>query len=696
MVAGAPSHVLATVGRQTWRHDRSRSLSLWLACWSSLVLLALGLALYVDNRTVPDTGQFLDPVLPFMALVFPPIGAFIVSRVPGNPVGWLLCATSSAAVAFFAQQYAVYALVTEPGAVPGGAWAAWLGAWTWVPAFLAVWMVLPLLLRLGSRPSRSAVVLSSTVAALVGVIAVMAALAPELPGSPALRNPIGWTPMPQVAGTAETICVLILAPLGVAALIARCLASSDDERGRLMGLTMATTAMVAVPLAGSVAALAGWPVPLGAYQGAGVAALAALAAALTRAVLRHHLYRIDIELSTVVNGVLAYVALAVAGVLAYAAVAALLVHLIPGPPGLAPPLVAAVVAAGLAYRLRLPLRRGVDRLLYRQRAYDYDTLVALGQCLQSNVSSDALLPAMVETIASALKVPGVAVSVGRAGDGAAHAAWGETGPDAIDLPMVHQGEDVGCLTVSPRAPAHSFDAADRRLLEYLANQAGAAAYALCLSADLRRSRERLVSTREEERRRLRRELHDGIKPALAGVTLGLDAVVNLVGPDRAEATDLLVRLKDELRAAGSDLRSLAHDLRPPALDELGLVGALQQHANALNRSGGRPTVVVEAPEDTGPLPAAVEVAAYRIGQEALENARSHASARRCEVLVTLSDGQLQLEVNDDGRGLEPGRAVGVGLLAMRERAAELGGTCSVEPRPEGGTRVRARLPLPGP
>jgi signal transduction histidine kinase len=256
---------------------------------------------------------------------------------------------------------------------------------------------------------------------------------------------------------------------------------------------------------------------------------------------------------------------------------------------------------------------------------------------------------------------------------------------------VHQNEVVGRLTVSPRSADDRFDAADRRLLADLAGQVGTIAYALCLTADLRRSRERLVSAREEERRRLRRDLHDGLQPALAGITLGLDAVGNMLAAS-GPAEELLDRLKAELQATAVGIRHLVYDLRPPALDELGLVGALRQQAIRFSIDPDGVDVVVTAPSDLPALPAAVEVAAYRIGQEALENVRKHSRARSCELSIELEAGLLRLEVRDDGEGLRNGAAPGVGLLAMRERAGELGGTCSVESSSR-GTSVCATFPL---
>jgi signal transduction histidine kinase len=215
-------------------------------------------------------------------------------------------------------------------------------------------------------------------------------------------------------------------------------------------------------------------------------------------------------------------------------------------------------------------------------------------------------------------------------------------------------------------------------------------------ADLQRSRERLVLAREEERRRLRRDLHDELAPTLAALGLTAATVGELITTDPEEAALANQRLRAAIRATVGDVRRLVYDLRPPALDELGLVEAVGERASRYDapQEGFRTTV--EAPEELPPLPAAVEVAAYRIVQEALMNVARHARASMCTVRLVCPDSRtLEVEVTDDGVGLPGSAEGGVGLSSMRERAAELGGTCEIERSSPTGTRVFARLPLVG-
>jgi len=249
---------------------------------------------------------------------------------------------------------------------------------------------------------------------------------------------------------------------------------------------------------------------------------------------------------------------------------------------------------------------------------------------------------------------------------------------------------VGQLIVAPRAPDQSFSLADRRLLTSVAQRAGAAVETVRLTADLQRARGRLVLAREEERRRLRRDLHDGLGPQLATLTLQMDAARNLLDSDPQQAGRVLAAVKAQTQAAIGDIRRLVYELRPPVLDQLGLVGALQEQA--VRAASGSLAVQVIAPDDLPPLPAAVEVAAYRIVSEALTNVVRHSQARRCAIWLCPDDA-LYVAVDDDGVGVPDSIRSGVGLASMRERAEELGGALRIERRPEGGTRVIARLPL---
>lgn len=366
-------------------------------------------------------------------------------------------------------------------------------------------------------------------------------------------------------------------------------------------------------------------------------------------------------------------------------------------------LLISVLAAGLVAVLFQPVRQklqhAVNHLMYGKRDEPYAVLSRLGQRLESTLAPDEVLPAVTTTVREALKLPYAGVQLRRREGFESAAAVGDPVDDTLRLPLIYGGETVGLLVLGRRAGEESFSPEEVRLFEDLAHQIGVAAHATLLgdeavrlSADLQRSRERLVSAREEERRRLRRDLHDGLGPQLASLTMTAEAARDLVSTDPQRAEELLASVMDRAQEAVSDVRRLVYELRPPALDALGLLAALRAYADHHTDGGTR--VTVESSGALPPLPAAVEVAAYRIAMEALNNVARHADARQCEIRITVDKGadMLVLEVSDDGRGLGEDYEPGVGLSSMRERAEELGGSCTIEAVPSGGTRVTALLP----
>ena len=406
------------------------------------------------------------------------------------------------------------------------------------------------------------------------------------------------------------------------------------------------------------------------------------------AVLRYRLWDVDV----LINRALVYGALTAAVIGLYVLVVGGLgaVFQARGDPLIS--FLATGVVAVCFQPLRARLQRAANRLLYGDRDEPYAVLSRLGQRLETTLAPDAVLPTIVHTVREALKLPYVAVSVRRDGAPLETVAAGVEVGAAVHLPLVYQHEQVGELILAPRAADAGFSPADRRLLDDLARQAGVAVHAIRLTSEVQHARERLVAAREEERRRLRRDLHDGLGPQLASQTLTLDVAYRLLHQDPAAVEALLITLRQQTQAAVADIRRLVYDLRPPALDDLGLVAAVRQQASSYEQGGLK--VSVTGPERLPGLPAAVEVATYRIVQEALTNVVRHAQARTCSVRLTFDGERLCLEVTDDGQGLPADRLAGVGLASMRERATELGGWCRIEPIPTGGTRVLAELPCP--
>ena len=349
-------------------------------------------------------------------------------------------------------------------------------------------------------------------------------------------------------------------------------------------------------------------------------------------------------------------------------------------------LVTVLVALALAPVLPR-LQRQVDRWMYGDRGDPARVATRVSEQLAAR-DRDGDLTGVAAALTEALRLPYVAVATGSG----IIAESGTRPTVTAELPLSYGGTDVGELVVGLRAGERRLAAADRATLDVLAASLAVAVRAIDLTADLERSRERLVVAREEERRRIRQDLHDGLGPTLTGVALSADAAANLIDSDPAAARALLTDLRRDTRVALGDVRRVVDDLRPPALDELGLIGALQQRADRLAlRSDGRAiTVRLEAPEALPALPAAVEVAAYRITTEALTNIARHASAQSAVVAVRCAD-TLVVEVTDDG-GSGGSWVPGVGLTGMRERASELGGRFEAGPC-AGGGRVFVSIPL---
>jgi len=353
---------------------------------------------------------------------------------------------------------------------------------------------------------------------------------------------------------------------------------------------------------------------------------------------------------------------------------------------------AADQAAAAAVIAALGARRGTmllaDRLVGAAQLDPLRTLTVLGERFEQSLDGRELPGSIARTIADALLLSDVEVTVVGVGTESVGRAV-ETGSESFEV--VYQGEPVGIIRAGLRAAESELAARDRVFLRLVATHAGPALHAVKVVADLRRAREQLVVAREEERRRLRRNLHDDLAPELAGLALSSAAVRRFVTTDPARAIDLAGQLTDDLRRASQHVREIAYDLRPPVLDDLGLTAAIVDRV-ARGPEAGAPNVVIDAPENQLDLPAAVELAALRIVQEAVTNTRKHGRASECRVLLRLDGRHLRVEIRDDGRGFAAGVRKGVGLRSIAERAAELGGTSDIRSSP-GGTSVLVRLPV---
>jgi len=618
--------------------------------------------------------------------MFAMMGALIIARRPRNVIGWLMaCAALTLVLGGTGDMYASWVMTTHGRPDVLAVVAAWLQSWYWFVLLGVVFVYLPLLFPDGRLPSRRWWPVAGAAAAAVVGASVLGMLTGTLSGQEVdyrIDNPVGidgLAPVEELPIFGVLSIALACGVIGaVAAVVVRFRRSRGAERQQMKWFLFAVAPAVLAPLDGVLPRVSGvvflW-------------LLIALPAAVAVAVLRYRLDGIDV----VINRTLVYGALTVLVIGVYVVVVGYLAALLRRENDLAISLIATGLVAVLFAPARDRLQKAVDRLLYGRRSEPYSALAQLGERLEGTLAPEAVLPAIVSTVREALRLPYAAVRLTSSGP---PVSAGKVVAATETLPLRHHGAPVGELVLGLRPGEDTFSPADRRLLADLARQAGVAVSAVRLTADLQHSRERLVAAREEERRRLRRDLHDGLGAQLAGLTVQTGVLRGLIVRDPAAAEELAGELREELRTAIADIRRLVHGLRPPALDELGLFGALQRLAENIGADAAGPRISVEVPAGLPPLPAAVEVAVYRIAQEALTNVVRHAEATSCGVRLLAGQEHITLEVTDDGTGLSRGtQDPGVGLSSMRERAAEVGGTCSVEEVPGSGTRVVARLPL---
>jgi signal transduction histidine kinase len=627
-----------------------------------------------------------------LAIGFPLVGALVASHQPGNAVAWIyLGGGLGAGLALFTYGYAQYALVTNPGALPAGRAMAWVSSWVWLTGGTPILTFGLLLFPAGRLPSpRWRLVAWAAAGSLVARIFANAFMPGPLINHPVAANPLGIPHAAPVLRLVDAIGLgvfAVAAACSVASVLVRFRRGTQQERQQLKWLAYAMAVVL-------VAFGLGWvPVTTPLAEVLLLGAITCIPVAMGIAILRHRLFDIDL----LINRTLVYALLTVVLGGTYVGVVAAARLLLQGRATAGVSVAATALVAVLFAPLRSWLQQRTDRLLYGDRHDPHAALSRLGRRLEATMAPEAVLPSLVETVAESLRLPYVAVRVDTGQDAATSTVeYGRLVGEPLCLPLVHQGQPVGELVLGPRTPGEGFSAADRRVLAELAAQAGVAVHAIRLTAELQQSRAHLVAAREEERRRLRRDLHDGLGPTLAGVVLGLETAGNLLDgqPPAAQTRALLERLRDETQGAIAGIRRLVYGLRPPALDDLGLVAALQTQAATLGQGSDAMMVSVEADGDLVSLPAAVEVAAYRIVLEAVTNAARHAHAQHCRVWLR-PNGTLQVEVRDDGVGLRPGWHAGVGVTSMRERAVELGGTLRVEPAEGGGTVITASLPVSG-
>ncbi|GAB3154751.1 sensor histidine kinase [Microbispora hainanensis] len=658
----------------------------WAMAALALVLTLAGVLVQVR---IPAEWRPHPPLTPDfgVALTFPLTGAFLVSQRPRLSMAWLIWAgglLGSGNVAFTALMFHW----ASQGDMGAAVTARAVQVICWAVSGLLLAVLVPLYSPTGTLPSRRWRVVVAAGAVATAAEIVLGLLRPDpdpadYPWPAVIHNPLQVRALIPYYVTVWDVLQYAIQACVVAALASLVL--------RLRRADPVTRRQIAWPL--SVFAVYVVFYLLGPAMWLPATLWTALIPfAILFAALRYRLYGIDTVISRtfVTAGLLGAI-----GVVYFAAgaVSSLVVsgyHQVGG-------LVAALFAGAFFQPLRRVLQRVVDRALYGRVGDPALLAERLTQEVRRADPADALA-SVVTVVREGLAVDGVAVEID---DGRPrYVESGQVGPSPREVPLVWHGEPVGRLLVGPPGARRFAAAHDERVLSTLLPYVADVAHAVRMAADLQRSRERILAAREEERRRLRRDLHDGLGQTLGAMAMTINmARISLAkSPDTAD--DLLRDLRVGMDAVAGDIRELVYGLRPPALDDLGLEGAVRALAEETLPAGtdGVEDVAVRVDGDLAGLPAAVEVAVYRIVQEALNNVRRHARATRAEVVVARhpagdGGGELRVTVADDGAGPPARPRAGVGMSSMRERAAELGGSCVVTAPETGGTVVEARFPL---
>lgn len=642
-------------------------------------LLALVLAAVHDTWDRAVAGQV--PVDVVVALSYPLTALVVLSspalRRGARSLAWILMvAGACAGVASLATVWAQVA--TEPSAATGV--AVMLLTSIWVPGFLPLLTLVPLFYPDGLLPGR--LWRWAAGAAVVGLALLTAGLAIyplTFEGRTELTKPVTDLALSRGLTWSGAALLLPAGLAGVASLVVRLVRTRGLARRQVLVFLGAAGVLIAVTLAQGV-------LPSAAAILAQAFAAALVPVAIGVAITRHGLYELDVAVRRALVAASLGTCLAGAYLTLFALLQALPQH---------QSALSAAVAAGATGALMQPLARrltaGVDRMFYGDRADPFAVTSALGTRLSEAGLDVALVPqVLVDTVVGTLRLPGARVRL--AGDSrdrpvAAAGAADDRSPAAFELR--HRGDVVAELDVWPRAGEQALHPRDEVVLRGLADQVAPAVAALQLHQQLRRSREALVSAREDERLRLRRDLHDGLGATLAGVRLQVETAQDLA--EQPAVDRLLGSVGAGVAQAVAEVRAITDGLRPAALDELGLARALLALADRVRAPGLEVDVDVD---EHVTADAAVEVALHRIAAEALANAVRHSGATR--LCLRVRDGQhVELQVSDDGVGMQAAAGStagsGLGLGSMRQRAEEVGGTLEV--RTSGsGTTVHALLP----
>jgi signal transduction histidine kinase len=709
-------------------NERSRSR---LATATTVAAIGLAAALFAVGIVVDRTRSAGD--LSLRAIVLLAIAAIsllglLIVRRTGNMIGWLFIAMPLGIAFGFAGESYATAAFRPPQDLPAVAAAAWLAS----TGVMLVVLPIPLLLLVfpTGRPASPRWRWAMWAWALGSALTIVwAALRRgEVYGAPphgpfpsiSIDNPLGVLPdaVDTLLVNAGAVLVLIAAAAGLISLVQRFRRAAGDDRQQLrwialvaivggaLFLTLLVTDISGVPNRALADTL--WLVMVGVL-------LLGLPAAVAVAVLKYRLYDVDVVISkTVVYALLAgfitvvYVGVVVGVGSAFGS---------GGRPDVLLQIAATTIVATLFQLVRRRATHIANRVVYGRRATPYETLTRFSERVGGTYATEDVLARIAHVIADGIGARRVDIWI-RVG---AELRASASSPDSSDRPRpvrlddeelptlatgravaVRLGDELLGAVSADKPAGEPFSAADERLLEDLAGQAGLVLSNVRMTAELeanleriaqqaqelRASRQRIVAAQDQERRRLERNIHDGAQQHLVALAVKLRLTRSTITKDTAKAREMLGALQGEIGDALDTLTTLAQGIFPPLLEEQGLAPAL---AAQYSRSG---LPVHLSTDGAKRYPLELEGAVYFCVLEALQNAAKYADASRIDVSLEERDGDLRFEVRDDGAGFDlDERGTGTGLAGMRDRLAVFGGDASIASAPGRGTTVSGWLPI---
>ncbi len=667
----------------------------WASLLFSTALFLGGEALLLTAPASSSLGGFrFLQVAPLWSLGFSAVGAVIVLSRGESRIGWLTSAIGLLNNLWtFAFDYAHYATVIRPGSLPAADWMGWLAHWLWLPAFMLLGGFLPLVFPDGRLLSPRWRLAAWFVAGQTSLGVMALALAPDQ-GSAYPRNPIGVTAAEGFLSSLQQVdgyLAVISLALGATALVLRFRRAKRDQRLQLKWFT--TAVAIVASLTAAYILTTPWT-PFEASAALYQLALLSLPLAIGAAILKYRLYDIDV----VINKTLVFGALAAFITGVYVALVVAVGSLIGtgGAPNLWLSIVATALVAVAFQPVRERVQRLANRIVYGKRATPYEVMADFSHWVAGALSIDEVLPRMAEAAARGVGARHSRVRMFLPAGGERSVTWpADTANDAYDpaLSVVHQGEKVGEIAIR-KPPGEPLTPTEEKLLSDLAAQAGPVLRNGRLAAELAdrlkeiqiqaqalaASRTRIVQAEEAGRRRIERNIHDGVQQEIVALMAKLRLARNQLTRDPNLASATLTELQEDAQQALADLRELARGIHPAVLEDRGLVEAIKARVGRLP-IGVR--IQADATTRDSRYPPEIEGAAYFLVSEALSNVLKHASAHVVQVHLTSSDGKLHVEVLDDGCGFDPLRVSQSGLRGLKDRIEALGGTLSIVSGPKG-------------